>query len=192
MPRTFSPPPRIRDPDMHHGTCVTHVPWCMPGSLPSGFLWSRSRRKRSRRMHNLQFCVSGKRSIKKCTRIYSLPRRRHIGPWRDELRDGYELQQLIWHVTCGVRIDGSPVKAKARHASIWWSPHKSVLGVGWILNSFYKIQLTWNNEIKIIHLMTILGDVNLRWRFVVKHVSFNFILHSYLTSLRTIIYLNSC
>ena len=21
------------DPDMHHGTCVTHVPWCMPGSL---------------------------------------------------------------------------------------------------------------------------------------------------------------
>ena len=29
----FSPPPRVRDPDMHHGTCVTHVPWCMPGSL---------------------------------------------------------------------------------------------------------------------------------------------------------------
>ena len=24
-------------PDMHHGTCVTHVPWCMPGSLTSGF-----------------------------------------------------------------------------------------------------------------------------------------------------------
>ena len=24
---------------MHHGTCVTHVPWCMPGSLTSGFLW---------------------------------------------------------------------------------------------------------------------------------------------------------
>ena len=21
------------DPDMHHGTCVTHVPWCMSGSL---------------------------------------------------------------------------------------------------------------------------------------------------------------
>ena len=31
------------DPDMHHGTCVTHVPWCMPGSLTSGFLWSRWR-----------------------------------------------------------------------------------------------------------------------------------------------------
>ena len=25
MPGTFSPPPRVSDPDMHHGTCVTHV-----------------------------------------------------------------------------------------------------------------------------------------------------------------------
>ena len=40
MPGTFSPPPRVSDPDMHHCTCVTHVPWCMPGSLTSGFLWS--------------------------------------------------------------------------------------------------------------------------------------------------------
>ena len=38
---TFSPPPRVSDPDMHHGTCVTHVPWCMPGSRSTGFLWSR-------------------------------------------------------------------------------------------------------------------------------------------------------
>ena len=26
------------DYDMHDGTCVTHVPWCMPGSLTRGFL----------------------------------------------------------------------------------------------------------------------------------------------------------
>ena len=26
MPGTFSPPPRVSYPDMHHGTCVTHVP----------------------------------------------------------------------------------------------------------------------------------------------------------------------
>ena len=45
MPGTFSPPPRVSDPDMHHDTCVTHVPWCMPGSLTSGFLWSRRRGK---------------------------------------------------------------------------------------------------------------------------------------------------
>ena len=60
MPGTFYTPPRFSDPDMHHGTCVTHVPWCMPGSLTSGFLWSRWWGKRfrySRRMRNPQFCV---------------------------------------------------------------------------------------------------------------------------------------
>ena len=35
-----SPSPQVSDPDMHHGTCVTHVPWCMPGSLNSGLLWN--------------------------------------------------------------------------------------------------------------------------------------------------------
>ena len=64
MPGTFSPPPRVSDPDMHHGTCVTHVPWCMPGSLTSDFHWSRWWGKRSlhsRRMRNPQFYISGKR-----------------------------------------------------------------------------------------------------------------------------------
>ena len=66
MPGTFSPPPRVSDPDMHHGTCVTHVPWWISGSLTSGFLWSRWRGKRSRhsrRMRNPQFYVSGKRPM---------------------------------------------------------------------------------------------------------------------------------
>ena len=62
----FPRPPRVSDPDMHHGTCVTHVPWCMPGSVTSGFLWSRWLGKRSRhprRMRNPQCYVSGKRPI---------------------------------------------------------------------------------------------------------------------------------
>ena len=66
MPGTFSLPPLVSDPDMHQGTCVTHVPWCMPGSLTGGFLCSRWRGKRSRhsrRMRNPQFYVSGKRPI---------------------------------------------------------------------------------------------------------------------------------
>ena len=66
MPETFSPPPRVSDADMHHGTCVTHVPWCMSGSLTSGFLLSRWRGQRSRHsrpMHNPQFYVSGKRPM---------------------------------------------------------------------------------------------------------------------------------
>ena len=36
-PGMFNPSPRVSDPDMYHGTCVTHVPW----SLTSGFLWNR-------------------------------------------------------------------------------------------------------------------------------------------------------
>ena len=45
MPGTFSPSPQVSDPGMHHGTCVTHVPWCMPGSLTNGFFWNRRRGK---------------------------------------------------------------------------------------------------------------------------------------------------
>ena len=28
--------PLVSDPGMHHGTCVTHVPWCMSGTLTCG------------------------------------------------------------------------------------------------------------------------------------------------------------
>ena len=48
-------------------TCITaHVPWCMPGSLTSGFLSSRWWGKRSRHswcMRNRQLYVSGKRPM---------------------------------------------------------------------------------------------------------------------------------
>ena len=72
MPGTLSPPPRVSNPDMHHGTCVAHVPWCMSGSLISGFLWNRWQGKRSRhsrRMCNPQFCVSGKRPVAYALRL---------------------------------------------------------------------------------------------------------------------------
>ena len=71
MPGTFSPPQRVSDPDMHHGTCVTHVPWCMAGSLTSGFPWSQWRGKRSR--HSRRRCNP---------QFYYLVR----GPWDVELR----------------------------------------------------------------------------------------------------------
>ena len=66
MPGTFSPPPRVCDPGIHHGTYVTHMPWCMLGSLTSSFLWSRwweKRSRHSRRMRKPQFYVSGKTPI---------------------------------------------------------------------------------------------------------------------------------
>ena len=71
MPGTFFPSPRVSDPDMHHGTCFTHVPWSMSGSLTSGFLLTRWRGKRSRhsrRMRNHKFYVSAKRLIAQWSR----------------------------------------------------------------------------------------------------------------------------
>ena len=62
MPGTFS----VCNPDMHHGTCLTHVPRCMPVSLTSGILWSRllgKRSQHSRPMRNPQLYVSGKRPM---------------------------------------------------------------------------------------------------------------------------------
>ena len=75
MPGTFPSATTGSDPDMHHGTCVTHVPWCMTGLLTSGFLWNWWRGKRSRhsrRMRNTQFHVSGKRPIVPTFRPYLL------------------------------------------------------------------------------------------------------------------------
>ena len=34
--RRFQRKPLVSDPGMYHGTCVTHVPWCMSGSLTCG------------------------------------------------------------------------------------------------------------------------------------------------------------
>ena len=55
-------------------TCVTRVPWYMPRSLTSVFIWSRWREKRyrhSRRKRNPQFYVSGKRPMQ-CLDLLSL------------------------------------------------------------------------------------------------------------------------
>ena len=41
----WSPSPLANNPDIHQGTWATHVPWCIPGSVTSGFLWNRWREK---------------------------------------------------------------------------------------------------------------------------------------------------
>ena len=65
MPGTFSPSPQVSDPDMHHGTWVTYVPWYIPGSLTSGFLWKRRRGKTfpAFPVHAQPAILSGKRSM---------------------------------------------------------------------------------------------------------------------------------
>ena len=54
MPGTVSLPPWVGDPNMHHGTCMRQMPWCMPGSLTSSFLWSQWQGKCSR--HSMCMC----------------------------------------------------------------------------------------------------------------------------------------
>ena len=65
MPGTFPPAfdlkPLVSDPGIHHATCVTHVPWCMSGSLTRG--GGENVPRQSRRMRNPQFYVSGKRPM---------------------------------------------------------------------------------------------------------------------------------
>ena len=58
--------PLVSDHGMHHGTCVTHVPWCMSGSLTRGLRGKRSRH--SRPLRNPQFYVFGKRPMHKIVR----------------------------------------------------------------------------------------------------------------------------
>ena len=101
MPGTFSLPPRVSDPDMHHDTCVTHVPWCMPGSLTSSLLWSRRQGKRSRhsrRMRNPQFYVSGKRLMAMTLTFWSQSLRTS-GPVLDGLVPGWisnHIPSKVW------------------------------------------------------------------------------------------------
>ena len=110
MPGTFSLPPRVSDPDMHHGTCVTHVPWSMPGSLTSGFLWSRSQGKRSRHSQhkrNLRFNVTGMRPMVTacCEHAFDIPellftKRADVLPLGLEAaRFGFNLFRSLWSLT---------------------------------------------------------------------------------------------
>ena len=60
MPGTFFPPPTSKE-TIRSCTCVTHVLWCMSGSLI--LRWRSKRSRHSESMRNPQFCESGKRPI---------------------------------------------------------------------------------------------------------------------------------
>ena len=60
--RRFKRKPLVSDPGMHHGTCVTHVPWCMSGSLACG---DRKTFPAFPAHAHPQFCVSGKSPMDK-------------------------------------------------------------------------------------------------------------------------------
>ena len=67
MPETFSPPPCVNDPNIHQGTCVTHLPWYMPGSLTSDFFEVGGRENvpgipDARTTHNFTYLAIGPRA----------------------------------------------------------------------------------------------------------------------------------
>ena len=77
---------------MHHGTCVTHVPRCMSGSLTRGGWGKRS--QHSRRLCNPQFYVSCKRPIgqrQHCAYQSSIPY-----TWTDDNGDEVIHYRLRW------------------------------------------------------------------------------------------------
>ena len=57
--------PLVSDPGMHHRTCVTHVPWCMSGSLTNGGGEKRSRYSRACTTRNYTYLVRGP-----CSRLH--------------------------------------------------------------------------------------------------------------------------
>ena len=99
----FPPLPRFSDPDMHRGTFVAHVSWCMSGTLTSGSLsnqWRGKRSRQSRCMRNRRFYVSGKRPITDTTLPvnYSCFKPLKL-TWRDVIRISQRLSELCTALT---------------------------------------------------------------------------------------------
>ena len=98
---TFSPPPRLSDTNMHHGTCVTHVPWCMPGWLTSGVLWSRWRGKHSRHLRNPRQGVQPQALTKFPDYSLTFPWPFGVFPWpRDKILTFH--YRLNTHLACNL------------------------------------------------------------------------------------------
>ena len=77
--------PLVSDPDMHHGTCVTHVPSCMSRSPTRGRV---KRSRYSRRMRNPQFYVSGKRPIARMWILCKMYQQLKRTLWTNKLSEG--------------------------------------------------------------------------------------------------------
>ena len=99
MPETFSPPPWVSNPDMHRSMYVTHMPWCIPGSLINGFPWSRWRGKRSRHsrcMCSPQFYVFVKKPMANAHGMFWV--QIHASVWSSE-----KLRRISHVVLSGIR-----------------------------------------------------------------------------------------
>ena len=122
MPGTFLPATTGYDPDIHHGTCVTYVPWWMTGSLTSGFLWSwwrGTRSRHSRRMRNPQFCLSGKRPIN--TFPFKLILTSTFVIWAFQLNGHYKGIGMFWKIHKQYVLIRYVNYPYGNDGVIWWS-----------------------------------------------------------------------
>ena len=77
--------PLVSDPGMHHGTCVTHVPWCMSGSLNRGGGENVPGIPGECATHNFTYLVRGPYRMKWHTA--SLRKSRKIRTWTFHMKD---------------------------------------------------------------------------------------------------------
>ena len=149
MSGTFFPTQQVIDPDMHHGTRVTHVPWCMPGSITSGFLWSRCRGKHSRhfrRMRNPHFSLSDKRPIERCETVW-------------------KCCQALFRVQIGLDENALMILATGRYMMHMWSQkplRTSTLQVYTLLKIFkgtMMISLRWVHRVNPIIFANVLNQL---------------------------------
>ena len=130
----------VSDPDTHHGSCVTHLPWCMSGSITSGFLWSQWRGKRSRYsrcMRNPQFYVYVKVFHPKCR------------PYQNEVI--FCMMKL--HVLCGI-VPKIQIFLPSRFFSPeWWKWCLVIIFIIWEKTVFHNLNLKMmkiNNKVNFL------------------------------------------
>ena len=157
--------PPVIDPVMHHGTCLTHMTWCMWGSLTRD--GGKRRSRHSRRMRNLQLCVSGKRpmvcpySISFCQWRFDFDvvilwsdvedRAENVVPRKDS-RKNPNLEKSRLSITYFVKSLGMFSQSAVQHfQNIWQS--KWVL---WTKEIWGHLSLRWDECGRIYNISTVL------------------------------------
>ena len=81
----------VSDPGMHHGTCVTHVPWCMSGSLTHGDGENAPSIPGACTTHNITYLSSSP---------WTLDTPYKISPWSSH----HQAQPRLWSMTSFLQI----------------------------------------------------------------------------------------
>ena len=129
--------PLVSDPSMHHGTCVTHVPWCMPGLLYSGGAENVPGIPGACATHNPMYRIRGPWYWSSSSRYSSLMRHVNIKPALPSLKMPLvklDLEGWKWLMNqCCVNIDLS---------LLWWWNRCLACATMLPLNPLFRISLT--------------------------------------------------